>query len=283
MSPISDSPPAPPPSQYQKAVSDYRETLKWVVSVFGAVAAALVVSLQLTSLGTLHGSRLYWALASVTAGLGSILIIIVAAVRVLVPIMGTYAGFAHGSEFEALRDFLDKDPSPLQGEAVTAAELADKYARAETAQSMAWSAFQAKKNDTNLKAYQRASSEFDSLAPVVASVTALGIFLHMRRKFARVMMIVYVGIAVAGVGLIAFAYLANPPAQAKPPPEKQKKVAHVEPTNCAPYYLTLDELADDERNIGSHWPARSPDAQAIACGLHSKGALSRFLAYIARR
>jgi hypothetical protein len=288
MSPTSDKLTPPPENKYQNAVNEYRATLKWVVSTFGAVAAALVVSLQLTSLGALHGSRLYGALACVGAGLGAILIVIVAAVRVLEPLQGTYAGFAQGSEFKALRDFLEKDPTPLQGEARTAAELAGNYDRAQQAQQATWDAYQANKDDaTHREAYERAKAEYDGLGPIMDSVGALGLYLYMRRRYYRMMPLVYTGIAVAGAGLIAFAYLANPPAQAQPkPPPPQiifKKVVQAQPPNCASYYFTLDELADDEPNIGSHWPAGPLDAQARACNLLSKRALAHFLTYLGRR
>jgi MFS family permease len=282
MSPASDSPPPPAETQYQKAVSEYRATLKWVISAFGAVATALVVGLQLTSLGALQGWRLDWSLVSVGVAFVAILVIIIAATRVLVPIMGTYAGFARAPEFKALTAFLRKDSSPLQDQADTAAQLAEKYDRAEAAQNLTWDTYQEKKDDTNRSAYERAKAEFDGLAPVVASVTALGIFLAMRRKFGRVMIMVYVAIAIAGACMIAFAYLANPPAEAKTKPQEEHKVVvQTKPANCARYYLTLAELAHHKPSISSHLPERTPDAQAIACGLPNKHALSLFLAYLA--
>jgi hypothetical protein len=287
MSPTSDKLAPPPENKYQNAVNEYRATLKWVVSTFGAVAAALVVSLQLTSLGALHGWRLYEAVACVGAGLGAILIVIVAAVRVLEPLQGTYAGFAQGSEFKALRDFLEKDQTPLQGEAGTAAELADKYDRAQQAQAAAWDAFQAKKDNPRREAYEHAKAEYDGLGPIMDSVGALGLYLYMRRRYYRMMPLVYAGIAIAGAGLIAFAYLANPPAEAHPkqlPPQIiYKKVVKAQPPSCASYYFTLDELADDEPSIGNHWPAGSLDAQATACGLNGRRALAHFLTYLGRK
>jgi membrane protein required for beta-lactamase induction len=74
MSAISNNPPPPSENQYQKGINEYRATLKWVVSSFGAVAAALTVGLQVTSLGSLYGWRLYWALPSVTLAFGAVLI-----------------------------------------------------------------------------------------------------------------------------------------------------------------------------------------------------------------
>jgi hypothetical protein len=106
----------------------------------------------------------------------------------------------------------------------------------------------------------------------VQTVTTLGLFLYMRERFDRVMRIVYGGILVAGIGIIAFAYLANPSAKAqtKKPKEKDKTVTQVQAVNCSRYYLTLAELAHHEPDISEHWPAHSLDPQSIACGLDSE-------------
>jgi hypothetical protein len=276
----------PSENQYQKGVSEYRATLRWVVSSFGAVAAALIVGLQLTSLGSLEGWRLYWALVSVALAFGAVLVIIIAASHVLTPVIGTYVGFAEGDEFQALRDFLEHDPSPLQKEAKSAAELALKYEHADAAQLAALHSYEkGEEDDARKKALEGAEATYDDLDGVVVTVTTLGLFLHMRQRFRRVMKIVYGGILVAGIGAIAFAYLANPPAQAqtKDSTKKQKTVAQVQPVSCARYYLTLAELAHHEPDISEHWLAHSLDSHAVACGLGSEAAVAQFLTYLDRK
>jgi hypothetical protein len=275
-------------NQYQRGVNEYRSTLRWVVSSFGAVAAALIVGLQLTSLGSLKGWRLYWALPSVALAFASILAIIIAASRVLTPVIGTYVGFAEGDEFQALRDFLARDPSPLQKEADSAAALAHKYECADAAQLAALRSHEEdESDDVRKKALEGAEATYDDLDGVVGSVTTLGLFLYMRERFKCVMKIVYVGILFAAIGATAFAYLANPPAksqtaktQTKESAKKPKTVTQVQPVNCARYYLTMAELAYHEPNISEHWLARSLDSQAVACGLDSEAAVAQFLAYL---
>jgi hypothetical protein len=55
------------------------------------------------------------------------------------------------------------------------------------------------------------------------------------------------------------------------------------PTDCARYYLELDEIADDEPQIASRWPASSVDEEARACGLGKSQAMASFLGYLAKR
>jgi hypothetical protein len=285
MSPASNNPSAPSENRYQKGVNDYRATLKWVISSFGAVAAALIVGLQLTSLGSLEGWRLIWALVSVSVAFGAVLIIIIASSKVLTPVIGTYHGFAHAPEFKALNDFLRDDPSPLQKRADSAGELAEKYEGADAAKLATWEAYQDDQDDeARQAAYEAALATYERLNGVVGTVTTLGLFLYMRQRFTRVMRLVYGGILIAGIGVIAFAYLANPSADAKTqePAKKQKTVAQVQPVNCARYYLTLAELAYHEPNLSKHWLARSLDSQATACGLDNETAVTQFLTYLER-
>lgn len=275
----------PSESSYQKGVNEYRSTLRWVVSSFGAVAAALLVGLQLTSLGSLEGWRLYWALASVAVAFAAILVIMIVASLVLTPVIGTYVDFAAGDEFKPLRDFLEHDASPLQQEANSAADLAEKYKIAEAAQLAAWEEHQANENDDDRKkALKRAEDRYKAIDGTVMAVTGLGLLLYMRQRFRRVMQIVYGGILVAGICATAFAYLTNPPADAKTkePAKKHKMVAQVQPVTCARYYLTLAELAYHEPDISKHWLAHSLDSQATTCGLGSETAVAHFLTYLER-
>jgi hypothetical protein len=53
-------------------------------------------------------------------------------------------------------------------------------------------------------------------------------------------------------------------------------------TNCAAYFIELDQLADDEPQVGP-WLAKSSDPSAKACGLDKPGGLSALLTYLAKR
>lgn len=257
-------------NQYGGAIAEYRTNVKWVVSSFGAVAAALVVGIQLTSLGELHGYRLIWSVASAAVVFGAILAIIGFTARVLSPLGATYAGFKEGNEFGPLRSFLEQDKNPLRGKATTAEMLATKYDHAVTVEEEKWVADD--EADETLKSeYAAAKTNRENLLPVVVDVTDFGIFLRTKQLFQQAMLAVYIGVAFAAAGTIAFAYLANPPA----PPKKST-------LGCVAFYVSLDELLDDEPALAKSLPRMSLEPEAKACGIKTvvqqRGLLSNLAA-----
>lgn len=283
MSSGSSSPPPAPGNQYREAIATYRTSVKWVISSFGAVAAALIVGIQLTSLGELHGERLVWALASIGVVFAAILAIIAAAVRVLSPISGTYAGFKSDPAFRPLRDFLALDKTPLRTKANDPGELAAKYEEALGLESEKWRLHNEKKEDKTLEAdYQAARSHRAALFPVVQAVTNLGLLLHTKQLFRQAMLVLYVGVALAAAGAVAFAYLANPPAPTKRSTSAEVLISPRLPLNCAGFYLTLDKLLRNEPKIAKAWPTRSVGPQARACGFETKQELTEFLSRFVR-
>jgi hypothetical protein len=294
MSNDSGKPPSISDAQYQRGIDGYRAIAKWMVSSFGAVAGALVVGIQLTSLGELHGWRLFWTILSVTVVFVAILAIIRAVVPVLVPVRGTYHGFESASVFDPLKDELKDEPAPLRGEASTAGELAKKYEAALAAQRTAWETYQEHANDGTFQGYVNATKAKDQLYDVVVTVTWLGLLLKTQQLFERSMRIMYLALAAAAAGAVAFAHFSDQSASVKvtppskvqvtvnqptPPPKLQVSVN--EPKTCVDLYLALDELVRAKPNIGSHWPTPSLGAQDQTCGFHSEKELSRFLSFLA--
>jgi hypothetical protein len=301
-----------PGDQYEKAIDAYRSIAKWVVSSFGAVAAALVVGVQISSVGSLDDLRLVGALASVALVFGSILVIIKAAVGVLLPIRVNYHGFAKAPEFALLREDLERDRAPLNGEAETAAQLAEKYEdflkyqdetqevheEAQKRHTATPSVASQKQVDDAKKAWEDAEAKANTLYEHVMIITWLGRLLQTQKIFDDAMRLIYRAIVAAAIGAVAFAYLSSPPAKAtpatnihvsfnepktKPPPSSATNV-HVsvnEPKTCVDLYLALDELARAKPNIGSHWPTTSLGTQDHACGFNSKKELARFLSFLA--
>ncbi len=282
----SNAPPAPDP-QYSRGSAELRANVKWVVSSFGTVAAAFVVGLQLTSLGQLSGERLVWALVSVAAVFAAILGIFGAAVRVLAPRGGTFTGFKKGRDFGALRTYLATDPAPLRKQAKTAAELAELYERALQAERDTWASHEADKANQTLKhAYEDAKTRRAALSPVVHDVTALGLYLRVKQLFQLTIRAIYIGVVIAAIGAVGFAYASSPPTKPTKPaptPSPSVQVAVNEPKTCVDLYLALDELVRAKPNIGSHWPTGSLGSQDHACGFHSETELAHFLSFLARR
>lgn len=262
-----------PGNQYREAIAEFRTNVKWVVSSFGAVAAALVVGIQLTSLGELHGYRLIWSVVSAAIVFAAILAIIGFTTRVLSPMGATYAGFKDGVEFGPLRDFLEKDKKPLRRQAETASELADAYDHALEVESEKWALHDANKTDETLKSeYDAAHANSEGLFQVVSAVTSLGIFLRTRQLFQQAMRTVYIGVALAAAGTLAFAYLANPPSA----PKKST-------VNCIAFYVSLDQLLDDEPELAKSSPRKSLEPQAHACGINTAAQRKSLLSTLAAR
>jgi hypothetical protein len=201
---------AAPTDQYRAAIDTYRTTLKWVLSSFAAVAVALIVGVQLTSLGALHGQRLVLAFIAAGVAFAGVFGIIVLAVRALAPVGGTRAEFAGGRNFKPLRDYLARDRSPLRRMANTAEELAGALEDARTAEIEAKAEHDKNTADPVLRqAFDNARRDRETLAPVVDTVTRFGIYLRVQELFGQAMWAVRIGVPLAAAGALAYAYLAN--------------------------------------------------------------------------
>jgi hypothetical protein len=287
MSNTSTDPPSAPGGQYKEAIESYRMTARWVVSSFGAVAAAFVAGVPLSSLGQLHGWRLILAIASIFVIFGAIFLIVTTAVPMLSPVRGSYREF-DGPTFALLRKDLERDDEPLHGKAATAQELADRYQAALGRQAQAWAAYEEHSDDPLLtSAFTDAKETADELYEVIVPITWLGLVLNAKQQFSKVMRTVYGAIGFAVIGAIAFAYLANPPAKsASSNPTNvhvtvnAPKVSVNESKTCVDLYLALDQLARKKPSIGSHWPTHSLGAQDQACGFRNVQELARFLSFL---
>jgi hypothetical protein len=267
---------SPPPSgeQYQRAIEQYRGIVKWLLSIFGAVAGVALAGVQFTSIGDLHDWKLFWAVLSATVGFGAVVAILVFAVRVLSPTGGTYNDFAAGKHFDPLRKYLRNDRSPLRGRAHDAAGLANAYAQALTDETDAYQAALAQPTNKQLAdEYQARRQERQVLFPVVSAVTALGILLRTRQLFQQFTRSLLVGVSIAGAGSLSFAYFVTAPVPAS------------QSVDCAAYYLELDSLADDEPQLANFLKqpkgSAPADARAQACGFSTKAALSQFASELA--
>jgi hypothetical protein len=79
------TPPAPPdPAEhYDKAVTNYRDTAKWILSVFAAIAGVLLAGLQLSNLGKADAPYLTIAAIAAAFALGAVGVIIWLATTIL--------------------------------------------------------------------------------------------------------------------------------------------------------------------------------------------------------
>jgi hypothetical protein len=198
--------------QYRAAVEGYRSVIKWVLSSFAAVAAALIAGLQLSTLGQVEGEALFWSLLGITVAFVGILAIILFAVQVLVPIGATYRQFEHSKDFKPLLSYLERDNAPLRRKATSASGLADAYDAAIETEMTAEKFSKEKPADPERKQrLEDATAERKELFEIVAAVTRLGLTLRTEQLFKRAMWAVRVGVVAAAIGGVVFAYFANPP------------------------------------------------------------------------
>jgi hypothetical protein len=198
--------------QYRAAIESYRNVIKWVLSSFAAVAAALIAGLQLSTVGQVEGEALFWSLLGIAVAFIGIVAIILFAVQVLVPIGATYRQFERSKDFKPLREYLRGDDAPLRCKATSASGLAAAYDAAIETEMTAEKSSKAQPADPEQKRIlERATAERKELFEVVVAVTKLGLTLRTQQLFKRAMWAVRVGVVAAAVGGIVFAYFANPP------------------------------------------------------------------------
>jgi hypothetical protein len=89
-----------------------RETAKWLVATFGAVAGALIVGLQLSDIGDLEGSDRTWAAIAAGAALFAVVAIVVVATSVLARARVPLGELSKTGDkrFKRLRKALNRNP-----------------------------------------------------------------------------------------------------------------------------------------------------------------------------
>jgi len=242
------------PDQYQQAIENYRSTLKWVLATFGTVGGALIVGLQLTSLGSLHGKTLTWALVCAGVALLALAFVVVLAAHALAPVSGTYADFANSETFARLRrqaPWITRSgatPSVLlRGRADNLKDLIEKRDQAE-------------------------GDRRKELNTLISDLTKLGLMLRVKQLFNRTLVAVGFAVPLVAAAAVAYAYLSSPPDPTKA-------------VDCVTYYSDLHTLAGDSPALVAALQHRNStplpitlNAQAKACGIHDNAELARMLA-----
>jgi hypothetical protein len=265
---------------HREVVETYRSVARWVVSSFGAVAGALVVGVQLSSVGKLHGSHLVLALLSVAVLFIAILAVIGAAVRVLAPVRVTAREFNTAREFKPLRDAVARGKVRLGEGVSTLEELVANYDTARKAQREIREEYELDQRDENKQALIDAKRRTRTANRRMMQKVWLGRALRSKRVFKQSMLVTFVAVPVAAIAATSFAYQSSMPTEEKPKPPPAVHVSVNQPKTCVDLYLALDGLADDERHIGSHWPTSVLGAQDQACGFHNVRELARFLVFL---
>ncbi|MEU4620845.1 pentapeptide repeat-containing protein [Actinoplanes sp. NPDC023801] len=204
--------PEPEPSPLTAANQRIRDTAKWLVASAAAIGAALIAGSQLSSIGRLEAgwptgeatARLWVATAGALAGLIAVVFAITAALRVLLPVQVLISDLAENwekpsPEFRPVVDFFRRRPKFLQGTASPAA-LVDRRAR--LVERLGTAGAPADLHD-RIEAMDRRIEAVED----VASHESL------KAAFERCLRRLLVAAAVAAIGIVAFAWAANPPAK----------------------------------------------------------------------
>jgi Pentapeptide repeats (8 copies) len=178
-----------------------RSAAKWFIAGLGAIGAVLVAGSQVSSLGALdpETGRLWIAVAGVAVGLGAVLFAMWAVVDILASRQWTWdavvrASTSSSSDGRPVRDWLAANPSALGG-----------YTSVD---------------DINVT-YENADEEDPDLPALVALMTAVTdkvATVDLDRRWLRVRWRIAAGVTFGAIGILVFAWAANPPKAPDQPP-----------------------------------------------------------------
>jgi hypothetical protein len=203
--------PEPPPSPLAAANQRIRDTAKWLIASAAAVGAALIAGSQLAGIGRLDvgwptstaTARLWVATLSALVALAAVVHAITGAVRVLLPVQVLIADLAENwdhprPDLRSTVDFLRRRPKYLQGKA-SPMELIE--VRDELVAGLG-------KPGADPKLRERIEV-MDRRIEAVEDIAGHEALVHAFRTCLRRLT---VAAAVAALGIVGYAWAANPPA-----------------------------------------------------------------------
>lgn len=220
-----------PGAELEASSDRIRETAKWLVATFGAVAGALIVGLQLSDIGKLEGSDRVIAAIAAFAALAAVIIIIALASVVLargrVP-LSELSSKRHGRKYKRLLETLERSPS-LYGKYGSVPQLVDKVEAEWDKQLRSWDE---KNSADDPGEIERATKEFKETKKVMPELRRLAERLmevaraeDIRLTFEKVRNAIIVLAITVALGGAVFAYVDNAPDEEEEPAVSQRPVA----------------------------------------------------------
>lgn len=226
------------PDPVLAGIDRLRETAKWLIGAYAAVGAAIIAGLQLTSLGKVEDPTRFWvgaiaaavALIAVVAGISKI-------ATVLAPVKIEAADLGPGSDAEKM---VHATPTLLKGQAATLADLQSQY-------ETALSEFQDKRatargalddpaeRTTAEGAAEQARSRMMALFDPLDGMRKLVLFERVQQRYDDAKRALGVAAVVIIVGVITFAWAANPSEES----QAEAKARQHGPTLEAPSLVTV--------------------------------------------
>lgn len=208
-----------------------RETAKWLVATFGAIAGALIVGLQLSDIGKLEGADRAAATFAAFAALVAVILIVAVATVVLarprVPLCELSSN--GGKKYKRLREALDRNRSLRSGHE-SISKFVDEVETQWTKQATSW----AVKNDAGASAEQVASAEREyqetkkvlpELNMLVERLMAYARAEDLRLVFEQARNAIIALAVVVAAGGVVFAFVNDAPDEEETPAVSQRPVA----------------------------------------------------------
>jgi hypothetical protein len=191
-----------PTDPFEAGRDRLRETVKWLIASFGAVGGSLAIGSQLSNLGQLEaGGRLIAAIAGAVAGFTGVFFAVWAAAKVLTGSHVTIGQLASRSRArsegkdDVLVDFFEKENTQILGKYKSLSELQSDFLTVTRAADNAPDA-----------------ARYDEVAERVKTVVNVASYEQLRERLDSGLTRIVWSVALAAVGIIVFAWAANPPA-----------------------------------------------------------------------
>lgn len=209
-----------PPNPFQQAVDRVREAAKWLIASFAAIGAAMIAGSQLSSLGKLDATdaRFWLAILGVLLALGGVAWAIWQVVEVLTPAqadlreLGAVTADSEDRLLWQVRSYLDGIPELFEGHANDVPGLRQAYDQALAERRTAIDDSRRHPEDqARRQQADRASERARAVNGVVRQVLTVATWERLRRRFRAVRGGLFGAVAAAAIGIVLFAWAANPP------------------------------------------------------------------------
>ena len=200
-----------PDSPFDSSMQRIRDAAKWLIGAAAAVGAALIAGSQLSNIGQLPvGVRLVAAVAGVVVALVSVVIAIWVSVQILLPVGVTLTDLAEHWDADDRADvrFFQRYPRQLGYDSPAALIDARQKALAAQRAKPKKSGLFGRGTTPDAEAAQARVDEIDARIRTVLQTAQYEI---LKDEFGRVLRKLLAASAVAAVGIIVFAWAANPP------------------------------------------------------------------------
>jgi hypothetical protein len=219
--------PAPATTALSQAADRLRESAKWTLVAFAAVGVVLAGGLQLADIGELtwdDPGRLLVAAAGLCLAIAGIAVAVSAASRVVSSSSVNMGTLLSSSQLEPVRTGIDADQDGLLGNQGTVATLRQNFTAASIAANDAFEATLDARDVENLTesekaeligaadaSFASANAELNRLKGIRDRVLDVASYRSVLRSYERARRVIAFGAAAAAIGIVLFAWGANPP------------------------------------------------------------------------